>query len=296
MLLYLDCDTGIDDALAVALLLAHRPAVTLAGIGTVDGNTSAAQAARNTLGLLALAGVTGVPVAAGTTSSSHRARHVHGDNGVGGVTLPAGGDPDRRTAVDLLLDLADEHAGDLHVLAIGPATNLARALRRSPRLTGQVASVTFMAGAVRVPGNVTPVAEANVRADPQAAADLLAADWPATLVPLDLSMGQRWAEADRQALAGGGSPLHRALAAMLPVYFDSYEPRLGERVIPLHDPLAAALVVGLVRPVGAPVLGLRVDVGESAVRESDDAPSRVPVVLAIDRPAGPVILRKILDG
>jgi purine nucleosidase len=124
---------------------------------------------------------------------------------------------------------------------------------------------------------------------------VFAARWPVTLVPLDVSMGQRWTEADRAALRAGGTALHETLADMLPAYFDSYEPRLGVREIPLHDPLAAALAVGEIRAAQAPDLPLRVDL-EGAVREDPAAPSRVRVVLALDRPAGPVILRRILAG
>jgi purine nucleosidase len=108
-------------------------------------------------------------------------------------------------------------------------------------------------------------------------------------------MRHRWTETDRAALAAGPHPLHRALAAMLPVYFDSYEPRLGERAIPLHDPLAAAIVVGLLQPADAPTLGLQVDLRESAVRESAQAPAQARVVFSLDRPAGPVILERILS-
>jgi purine nucleosidase len=291
MILYLDCDTGIDDALAIALLLAHDE-VTLAGIGTVGGNTSAAQGAANTLGLLALAGREDIPVAAGG-GSDRDARQVHGGNGVGEVVLPAGGAPDPRTAVELLLDLARRHPGELHVLATGPCSNLAAALRAEPDLPSLVASVTVMGGAVRVPGNITPVAEANIECDPAAAAEVFAAPWPVTLVPLDVSMDHRWSEDDRRALLAAGTPLTTALAGMLPVYFESYEPRLGERRIPLHDPLAAAIAVGELTPADAPLLGLRVDpAGRTA--EDDGAPARVRVVLSMDRPAGPVILERIV--
>ncbi len=240
--------------------------------------------------------MTDIPVAVGEGTFRGGAEEVHGDNGIGGAELPPGGRPDPRTAVELLTDLALAHAGQLHVLATGPCTNLARALRATPELAARVASVTVMGGAVRVPGNVTPAAEANIGDDPVAAAEVLAAPWPVTLVPLDVTMRHTWTEADRQALAAGGKPLHRALAAMLPLYFESYEPRLGERVVPLHDPLAAAIAVGLVQPADAPVLGLRVDPSDASVREAAGAPGRARVVFSIDRPAGPVILDKILAG
>src|SRR6185295_8468684 len=88
--LYLDCDTGVDDALAIAYLLA-TPSVSLLGIGTCNGNTSAVQAARNTLGLLDLSHVPDIPVAIGEGEIRRGAGTVHGDNGVGGVLLPDGG-------------------------------------------------------------------------------------------------------------------------------------------------------------------------------------------------------------
>jgi purine nucleosidase len=295
VILYLDCDTGIDDALAIAFLLAHDD-VELAGIGTVDGNTSARQAAANTLGLLALAGRPDIPVAVGAGGSGDGARHVHGDNGVGGVSLPAGAEPDPRSPVELLLELARAHPGELHVLATGPCTNLAAALRAEPGLPALVASVTVMGGAVRVPGNVTDHAEANIAGDPAAAGAVFAAPWPVTLVPLDVTLSHFAAESDRDALRAGGTPLLAALADMLPAYFDFYESVRGERRIPLHDPLAAAVAVGDLTPADAPELGLRVDPGRGAIVEDPAAAHRVRVVLALDSPAEPVILNRILRG
>jgi purine nucleosidase len=291
MLIYLDCDTGIDDAIAIALLLAHDD-VTIKGIGTVNGNTSAVQAAANTLGLLELAGRHDIPVTVGAGLWRGGA-DAHGDNGVGGLVLPAGDRPDPRTPPELLIELARQHPGELHVLATGPGGNLAAAVEAEPRLPELVASVTVMGGAVRVPGNVTGQAEANIADDPRAAAQVLAAPWLLTLVPLDVTMNHRWDADDRQALATSGNPLNEALAAMLPAYFDSYEPRLGDREVPLHDPLAAALAIGDVTPSEAPELGVRVDVATGRTVEDPQA-RKMRVVLALDQPAGPVIKSRLL--
>src|SRR4051812_18985223 len=194
MILYLDCDTGVDDALALAVLLA-TPDVEIAGIGTVSGNTSAAQAATNTLNVLALSGRgAAVPVAVGEHHPlagvfEGGAEVVHGDNGIGGVELPpAPYRPIDARASDLLVELARARPGELQVLATGPLTNLARALITEPRLPDLVAGVTAMGGAVRVPGNVTGHAEANIASDPEAAAAVFGARWPVTLVPLDVTM------------------------------------------------------------------------------------------------------------
>jgi purine nucleosidase len=305
MILYLDCDTGVDDAVALAFLLA-TPDVDLAGIGTVSGNTSAAQAATNTLNLLALAGRADIPVAvgehhplAGTFDAGAEA--VHGGNGIGGVELPAAAQlPIDARAADLLVNLARARPGELHVLATGPLTNLARALIIEPRLPDLVAGVTAMGGAVRVPGNITGHAEANIASDPEAAAAVFAADWPLTLVPLDVTMRNTIDEADRAALRAGGTPLAVALADMLADYFDYYEPVLGVREVPLHDPLAAGVVTGELEPADAPLLGLRVDTGAGPERgrvvEDPAATGRVRVVFTLARPAGPIIRSRILTS
>ena len=267
----------------------------LLGIGTCNGNTSAVQAARNTLGLLALAGISDIPVSVGEGAYRRGAVDVHGDNGVGGVLLPAGGTPDPRTASRLLLDLVRDNPGEVHILVTGPCTNVARALAEMPEISGMVPSVTVMGGAVRIPGNVTPRAEANIHDDPAAADAVLTAPWPVTLVPLDVTMNHRWTEADRAALRAGGTALHEALADMLPVYFDFYEPELGVREVPLHDPLAAAIATGGLSLADAPQLPLRVD-PSGAVVEDPSAPSAVRAVLALAEPGGPVILHRILHG
>jgi purine nucleosidase len=300
MILYLDCDTGVDDSFALAMLLA-TPGVEIAGIGTVSGNTSAEQAATNTLALLHLAGRDDVPVAVGARDPLAGvyvggAEVVHGDNGVGGVALPAAPrSPVAESAVDLLLRLAREHAGELHVLATGPVTNLALALRAEPGLPERIASVTVMGGAVRVPGNVTGYAEANIHNDPEAAAAVLSTSWPVTLVPLDVTLRHRFDESDRARLRAG-TPLQRALGDMLTGYFDWYEPLLGARQSPLHDPLAAGVAAGVLTLGDAPLVGIRVVTdGPERGRTAEDpaAPRRTRVVLTLAEPAAPV-LRSLL--
>jgi purine nucleosidase len=303
MILYWDCDTGVDDALALAVLLGN-PDVRIAGIGTVSGNTSAGQAAVNTLSLLALAGCDDIPVAVGeheplAGAYGGGAAAVHGGNGIGGVDLPAAArGPIDANAATLLVELARASGDDLHILATGPLTNLARALRLDPRLTDRVAGVTVMGGAVRVPGNITGHAEANIANDPEAAAAVLGAAWPVTLVPLDVTLRHRFTEADLAAVRAAGTPFHRALADMLAGYFDYYEPVLGERSIPLHDPLAAATATGDLTPADAPDLGLRVETATGDQRgrivEDPNAEHQVRVVLSLATSAVPTIRSRIL--
>ncbi|GAA4751234.1 nucleoside hydrolase [Amnibacterium soli] len=258
---YFDCDTGIDDALTLGLLVAEGADVK--GIGSVSGNLAAAGGARNTLDLLAVMGRTDVPVAVGAHDPidgvfGGGAAFVHGENGIGGVELPRVGEPVAESAAEMLVRLAHEHEGALRVLAVGPLTNLALALELEPRLPSLVADVVIMGGAAAVPGNVTAVAEANIINDPIAAQAVFAAEWPVTMVGLDVTMEARFEEAHRQRLEAGGESA-KALAAMLGVYFDFYTAILGRPSCALHDPLAAAIALGTLEPTLAPLVPIEVD-------------------------------------
>jgi len=312
--LFLDCDTGIDDAVAIAYLLAS-PGVRLVGVGTVGGNTNARQGAINTLGLLALGGVRDVPVAIGaadwlTAPFDGGSPAVHGANGVGDVSLPVSElSPVAESAVDLLLRLSHEHAGELALLAIGPLTNIALALEKDPTLVERIASVTVMGGAALVPGNVTPVAEANIWHDPEAAQAVVAADWDVTLVPLDVTMENVMDEEHRARMLASASPLAAAVGRTLDHYFDFYQPIYGRRCSALHDPLAAAIAVGEIRAEVAPAVPVVVDTTNGPGRGqtiadlraqrsgTHDRPGcRTRVVLATDRPLAEHMIERIVSG
>ncbi|WP_375386020.1 nucleoside hydrolase [uncultured Microbacterium sp.] len=297
---YLDCDTGVDDAVALAYLL-RSPHVDVVGIGTVSGNTSAAQAARNTLDLLGLAGVDSIPVAIGAHHhSSHEyaggAAHVHGDNGIGGVELPRSArEPEDVTAVELLIDLSHRYEGRLHLVTIGPLTNIIEALAADPTLPTRIAGVATMGGAASVPGNITPVAEANIFNDPAAADALLTAEWDVTLVPLDATMEHTLSEDDRVTLAEASDPLLRAVGAMLDHYFEFYLPTYGVRTSALHDPLAAVIAAGGTTITRGPRVPVRVDTTHGPGRgqtiadlrgqrlgDRDHPEARTRVVLEVD--------------
>ncbi|WP_417563292.1 nucleoside hydrolase [Microbacterium sp.] len=311
--LYVDCDTGVDDALALAYLLAS-PEITLVGIGCVSGNVSAAQAAENTLRLLALAGRDAIPVAVGAHDPlagrfDGGAPHVHGENGLGGVELPAttvrAAD---ESAADMLLRLSHEHAGNLEVLAIGPLTNLAVALRRDPSLPERVRQVTVMGGAALAPGNITPVAEANIGNDPEAAQAVLGAAWPIMLVPLDVTMANILEEKHRHRLCEAASPAVAVVGRMLDGYFDFYVEEYGRRCSALHDPLAAAIAVGGAGACIAPAVDVVVDATKGPGRgqticdlrgqrggAADRPGAHVRVVLETDGDLAPHLLRRLLS-
>ena len=308
---YFDCDTGIDDTMALLYLLT-RPGHELVGVGSVSGNIDAEQAARNTLDLLALAGRPDVPVAVGehdflTHPYDGGPAHIHGENGIGDVILESRGEPVNQDAAELLIDLSHRYGGRLEVIAIGPLTNLAVALRRDPSLASRVARVTIMGGAALAPGNLTSAAEANIGNDPEAAAAVFDAAWPVTMVGLDVTMHHRLTEDQRQVLAAADGVLQQTVAEILDTYFGFYDAILGVRECTLHDPLAVAVATGGALPSLAPVVKVEVETGSGPARGATVADlrgmyrghppvegARHTVVLAVDHPFGPDLLHALL--
>ena len=189
--LLLDCDPGLDDALA--LLLAHGdPNLELVGVTTVGGNVALANTTRNALQLREYLGFTRVPVAAGAADPlvkiAQTAEHVHGAEGLGDVTLPAAVLPaSEQHAVDLIISTLRDAPGTVHLVATGPLTNIALAIQREPRIVEWAASFVIMGGSY-TRGNVTPAAEFNIYVDPDAAAIVFAAGWQVVMVGLDLTL------------------------------------------------------------------------------------------------------------
>ena len=146
----LDCDPGIDDALAIAFAHGH-PGIDLVGITTVAGNVGLAKTTANALAVCEFIGAAGTPVTAGCAGPLLRpaldARQVHGDSGLGGAGLPppAAG-PATGHAVDYIIDTVGAAPGEITLVATGPLTNIALAVRREPRLADWVREFVSWAG------------------------------------------------------------------------------------------------------------------------------------------------------
>jgi purine nucleosidase len=190
----LDCDPGIDDALAIAFACGH-PGLELLGLTTVGGNVDLARTTANALSVRDFVGCPEVPVVAGSPAPLLRsvldARHVHGESGLGAARLAAAlsGARDGH-AVDFLIDTIGAAPGRITLVATGPLTNIALAVRREPRLVTQVRDFVIMGGSAGR-GNVTPAAEFNIAADPEAAAIVFGAGWTVTMVGLDVTYQAR---------------------------------------------------------------------------------------------------------
>lgn len=244
----IDADTGIDDALAILYAL-KSPRLRVEGITTVFGNIDVAQATDNTLRIIQLAGAPyEVPVAPGADKPLKRrlegfSTNVHGANGIGDAELPpATQQPLAERADDFIVRKAGELAGELVLVTLGRLTNIAHALAKDPSLVGKIKHVYVMGGTVHAPGNVTPVAEANIWGDPEAADVVFASGLPITMVGLDVTMKTNINREHLAFLQRTRREENRAIVdficASLPFYFDFY--RSSNYFIdsaPMHDPL-----------------------------------------------------------
>jgi len=206
----LDCDPGHDDAIAI-LLAAANPAIDLLGITTVSGNHNVDNTTRNALAVCTAYGIN-VPVAKGARGpiigEQILAVEIHGETGLDGPVLPpASFELDSRHAVDFIIDTVMAHEPKTVTLVpVGPYTNIALAIRKEPRIIERVKQVIVMGGAY-TRGNITPAAEFNIYADPEAADVVFRADWDVTMIGLDLTQTQALATPDLQerVRAIGGS-------------------------------------------------------------------------------------------
>lgn len=239
----LDCDPGHDDA--VAIMLAHAsPEVELLAITTVAGNQTLDRTTLNARRVCTVAGITGVPIAAGCDRPLLRelvtAGEVHGDSGLDGAEWPEPEVPvAREHAVDVIVERVLAAPGEVTLVPIGPLTNVAMALRREPRIVPAVREVVLMGGSF-TRGNQTPAAEFNVFVDPEAAAAVFEAGWPLTMVGLDLTHQARVTGEVMDRIAAVGSPLTDVVTQLLRFYGRRYTMPDGP---PLHDPCAVARVI-----------------------------------------------------
>lgn len=241
----LDLDPGIDDALALLLALAS-PELEVRAVTVASGNCPAAQGTANTLAVLELACRSDIPVARGALSPLLRppftAPETHGPTGLGHAALPPPQrPPSDRHATDLLIATLREAPGEVTLVATAPLTNLALAVRLEPRLPQLVRQVIIMGGALRVPGNVTPVAEFNFFVDPHAAQIVLHAGLPVTLVGLDVTTQALLTPELVAGLQAIPSPITRFVADATGFYMRFHQEHQGVVGCHIHDALALAL-------------------------------------------------------
>src|SRR5262245_54010789 len=308
----IDTDPGIDDALALMLAL-RSPELYVELITTVAGNVPVQLATANARRMLAVLAPTVWPMVAQgaarplrlppyhATAFHEHATAFHGGDGLGGVTAlrhadgspyyPAPEQPAaRRRAVQRLLQLVQHHGRDLTVIALGPLTNVARAIQLSPTTMQQLGCLVIMGGAIDVPGNVSPVAEFNIFVDPHAADVVFRAGLPITLVPLDVTRQVRLTrDLLQHARQGSESGLAQVVCHLTQQPLHSQEQSMA-----LHDPLAVAIAIepSLVTLTSLPVCVETRGSHTIGMTVADRRPSaywlldmqRLEVALAVDAP------------
>ena len=273
MPILLDCDPGVDDAMALLWGLAD-PRVDIVAIGTVWGNVSVDLTTVNALRLLEIGGRPDIPVAKGARRpllgpDPDFENGVHGKDGQGDTNLPM---PEtvhiEETAAAQIVRLANERPGELTLVAVGPLTNLAIALALDPGIADRFRQVVLMGGAFQVPGNVTPIDEANIWHDPEAAQMVMDAGWPLTIVGLDVTEEARVTETMLRDLAATGNPSTVHLQQISDGYLDIYTGRYGseERQCPMHDALALGIAVDESLLVHAPMAQVWVELHGTVTR------------------------------
>ncbi|RFA08400.1 ribonucleoside hydrolase [Subtercola boreus] len=243
----LDCDPGHDDA--IAILLAHgNPDVELVAVTTVVGNQTLEKVTRNALSVARVAGITGVPFAAGAARPLVRkvevAESIHGESGLDGPVLP---EPtitlDPRHAIDLIIDTIMAHEpGEITLVATAGLTNIAMAVRREPRIASRVREIVLMGGAY-AGGNWSATAEFNIIIDPEAAHIVFNESWPLTMVGLDLTHQALATPAVAASIAEIDTAPARFVGELLEFFGETYREHQGFDSPPVHDPCAVAYVI-----------------------------------------------------
>lgn len=299
ILLTMDVDTGIDDAMAIALAV-RCSEVELLGVSTVAGNVGVTYTTDNTLRVLGWLGASTVPVYRGMSAPLARplitAGHFHGERGLGWFDPPAATrQVEATTAPEFIIRTAREHPGEVTMVFVGPLTNLAVALSLEPELSRLVRKVVIMGGAFQVPGNVTAAAEFNIYADPEAADAICRSELPTTWIGLDVTHQVRLSRADWDALEDDSRPQSVLVRQVCDMHFSG---RQAEGVY-LHDPLALAVAVngGLVRSDESPIAvttGPPSDAGQTQMVEDDKRPPQ-RVATAVDSQAFHAFWNQTLD-
>ena len=242
----IDCDPGHDDAIAI-LLAGRSPYISLQAITIVAGNQILEKTTRNTLNICSAMGITNVPVAAGMSKPIVReqviASNVHGETGLDG---PIFDKPtvklDPRHGVDLIIELLMKSDGDITMVPTGPLTNVGMAIIREPRIVPKIKRIVLMGGAYQL-GNVTPAAEFNIYADPEAAHIVFSCGRPIVMMGLDLT---------RQALATPkviakmksiGNKASNLFVDLMEFFTKTQHEVFGWDSPPVHDPTTIAWLI-----------------------------------------------------
>jgi purine nucleosidase len=258
--LIIDCDPGVDDAVALLMALAS-PEFDIRAITTVAGNVGSELTARNACWMAQIGGRADIPVFSGAIRPMQRelvdASYVHGPSGLGDlpVGVPSVRLQDRHATVWIEEALRAAEPGELTFALLGPMTNLAQVLQVHPELAVKIDRIVAMGGAGPGKGNITDNAEYNIWADPHAAHLVLASGAPVLLIGLDATHEVRSTAARTARIAALTGKRAKACTTLLGFANRLDADRHGRDGAPLHDPcvIAALLAPDLVTAVPAAI-------------------------------------------
>ncbi|CAL5350705.1 hypothetical protein CsSME_00038032 [Camellia sinensis var. sinensis] len=246
----IDTDPGIDDSMAIFMAF-QSPQLEVLGLTTIFGNVSIEGATRNALLLCEIAGYPGVPVAEGSPEPLKGGKplvadFVHGANGLGNTNLPPPKSKKiEKTASEFLVDMVSEYPGEVSILALGPLTNLAKAVKRDSSFASKVKKVVILGGSFFALGNVNPAAEANIYGDPEAADVVFTSGANIVVVGINITTQVKLTDADLDELRLSQGRHVQLISKMCKFYRDWHVASDGVHGIFLHDPVS---FVALVRP------------------------------------------------
>jgi purine nucleosidase len=241
----IDTDPGIDDSLAILLALAS-PEIQLEGLTVVHGNCSMKQGTLNALAVLELAQASYIPVAKGCelplVQPSLLAPETHGNTGLGYANLPEPvSKPIAQHGCDFLIEQIMSDPGEITLVAIGPLTNVALAIRKEPRIVQAVKEVFIMGGAIRHEGNTTPLAEFNTYVDPHAAHIVYHSGMPIILTPLDVTYQCVLLAEDVERIKEAGAEVPAFIDDATRFYMEFHDEYQQIEGCVINDPLTLAL-------------------------------------------------------
>jgi purine nucleosidase len=268
---FIDTDTASDDAVALVIALRH-PDIDVVAIGVVAGNVPLDMAVQNALYTRELVGRLDVAVHVGEAAPLHipleTAQNVHGGDGMGDIGLDlTGRAPDGDDAVGALIEASREHAGELTLVTLGPLTNVARALERDPTLPERIPRTVIMGAVADHIGNVTPVAEFNMWADPHAVEAVLDSELALEFVGWDISRKHAVVVPDLAAdLRSVGTPAAEFCVDIQGVVaaFCATQTKLAGFDLP--DPITMAYAIDPSIATETRLLNLRVETGSALTR------------------------------
>ncbi|MFS7990378.1 putative hydrolase [Helianthus anomalus] len=246
----IDTDPGIDDSMAIMMAF-QTPNLEILGLTTIFGNVSTRDATRNALLLCEIAGYPSVPVAEGSPEPLKGGEpeiqdFIHGSDGLGNLNLPPPKSKKvEKSASEFLVDKVSEYPGEVSILALGPLTNLALAIKRDSSFVTNVKRIVILGGAFFASGNINPAAEANIYEDPEAADIVFTSGANIDVVGINITTQVKMSDEDLDELKRSNGRHARFLWDSCKFYRDWHVKSDGVYGIFLHDPVC---FVALVRP------------------------------------------------